>query len=214
MARARSESRRAIDMASKSDRVCGPQCQATCPVCGSTDCRCMCNRKCAEMPVHISSDGGKSPVEEAIAPLVFELKRLGCFEPCWSCEGHLNQDGGMWKLPQLWFYADSMTSIRVLSDVLTDLQYENLTMFDWQISLTHSMPDTPTPTFSLHPAGVSTSSLALPEMQSDLKSMSECIAVRFMEKMRTLNDETNSFSDQPDVDWEYKRPSQNGDAAD
>lgn len=165
------------------------------------------------MPALIATDE-EGPVDAAVAPLVFELKRLGCFEPCWSSEGQLNKDGGMWKVPQLWFYADSMTSIRVLSDVLADMQNERITMFDWQISLTHSMPDTPTPTFSLHPAGVSTSSLALPEMQGDLKTISENIAVRFMNKMRAINDESNAYSDQPDIDWEYKRPARGGDAAD
>ncbi len=213
MARARSESLRAIDMATKSDRVCGPHCNAACPVCGGTDCRCMCNRKCEEMPAAISSDGAKYPVEPAIAPLVFELTRLGCFEPCWSCEGHTDKQGGLWKLPQLWFYADSMTSIRVLSDVLSELQQTGVTKFVWEITLTHSTSETPTPTFSLHPAGVATSSLALPEMQSDLRAMSESISVRFMDKMRALNDESTAYSDQPDLDWNLSRPAGRGGAA-
>jgi len=51
------------------------------------------------------------PIESGIAPLVFELKRLGVFEPCWSCEGHNDPGGNLWKIPRVWFYCDSVVQV-------------------------------------------------------------------------------------------------------
>ena len=36
----------------------------------------------------LSSDPERYPIEPGIVPLVFALRGLRVFEPCWSCEGH------------------------------------------------------------------------------------------------------------------------------
>ena len=94
-----------------------PVCVDACP---DYDLRAGCRRDCAKAPARLSSDPDRFPVEEKIAPLVFELKKLGVFFPCWSCEGHNDPSGKLWKLPRVWFYADSVVHLRLLSDAIND----------------------------------------------------------------------------------------------
>ncbi len=49
----------------------------------------------------LSSDPESHPLESRIAPLVYELKRLEVFDPCWSCAGHNGTDGALWKIPRV-----------------------------------------------------------------------------------------------------------------
>ena len=55
----------------------------------------MCEATCPEAPKALTSDPVNYPIETGIVSLVFEMKRLGIFEPCWSCEGHLGPAGDL-----------------------------------------------------------------------------------------------------------------------
>ena len=82
--------------------VCAPDCPAASPA--------RCSRNCPDVPNMMSSDP-QYPLENGIAPLAYELKRLEAFQPCWSCEGHYGSGGpgdGLWKKPSVWFYCDSV----------------------------------------------------------------------------------------------------------
>lgn len=132
-------------------RVCGPHCSNVCAQCGSISCHCNCSRDCPDAPRAMSTDPEKYPIEPGIAPLVYELKRIGIFRPCWSCEGHLGNDGTLWKLPQVWFYCDSMVHIRILADGLKSLRFEGKIRGVWEVHIEFSEPVNADTTFAIRP---------------------------------------------------------------
>lgn len=136
-----------------------------------------CHRDCPAAPQRLSSEGERSPVELRVAPLVFELKKLGVFHPCWSCEGHTNQAGQVRKIPRIWFYADSVVHIRALADAVNRLFTARRLSTHWQVVLTHSDADNPDTTFSLEPEPAAETSLSA--LQGDLRVMAEELARQF-----------------------------------
>jgi hypothetical protein len=125
----------------------------------------------------LSSEGERSPVEPLVAPLVFELKKLGVFHPCWSCEGHADRDGGLWKIPCIWFYVDSVVHIRGLADAAGKLFNNRRLSVRWQVVLTYSDADNPDTTFSLQPEpGPETS---LNSLQGDLRVLADELGPTF-----------------------------------
>jgi hypothetical protein len=143
-----------------------PVCCAHCPHYKSST---GCHRDCPAAPQRLSSEGEHSPVEPLVAPLVFELKKLGMFHPCWSCEGHTNQAGDVWKIPRIWFYADSVVHIRALGDAVNRLFNARRLSAHWHVVLTHSDAANPDTTFSLEPETAADSSLSA--LQGDLRAM-------------------------------------------
>jgi len=123
------------------------------PVC-SPDCQkfhaSACSAHCSDAPALLSSDPAY-PVEVAVAPLVFALKQMGVFDPCWSCEGHYDTSGNLWKLPRVWFYADSVVHVRVLSHAIKDMFHKGRISHNWEVSVTHSDDNNLATTFSLQP---------------------------------------------------------------
>lgn len=128
-------------------RVCGAHCDAHCRSCGARGCQCACAAHCPDAPRMLTSDGA-FPIEPLIAPLVFEMKRTGYFEPCYSCEGHAAPDGSLMKAPTVWFYCEEPAHLRVLNGGLSKLWLNA----KWRVVLTHSDNDNPEPTFALEPA--------------------------------------------------------------
>jgi hypothetical protein len=116
----------------------------------------------------LSSDPERYPLESRIAPLVFELKRLQVFQPCWSCEGHNRKDGTLWKVPRVWFYAESVVHVRVLADAIKELALDGELNGAWQVVTTYSDDDNAETTFSLEP-GTAESGPGLSELQQDLE---------------------------------------------
>jgi hypothetical protein len=164
------EVRRAHALGPIPDPVCCADCADYRPSTG-------CHRYCAAAPQRLSSEGERSPVEPQVAPLVFELKKLGVFHPCWSCEGHPDQAGGLQKIPRVWFYADSVIHIRGLADAINRLFTAGRLSVRWQVVLTYSDPDNPDTTFSLEPQPDAENSLSL--LQADMRVMAEALAQTF-----------------------------------
>jgi hypothetical protein len=125
----------------------------------------------------LSSEGERSPVEPLVAPLVFELKKLGVFHPCWSCEGHTDHVGNLWKIPRIWFYADSVVHIRVLADAIGRLFNARRLSARWQVVLTYSDAANPDTTFSLEPEPAEDTSLST--LQGDLSVMADELGRHF-----------------------------------
>lgn len=154
-------------------RVCGSHCTLVCKTCGSTQCQCQCNSRCPEIPAYLSSDPEKYPVEEAIAPLVFEMQRLGVVEPCWSCEGHIDLDGKLWKRPAIWFYCDDVIHLRLLADAVEGLFVARKLNFQWQIRITYSDADCPDTVFALEPERRRLANAKLEDMRADIQTLAE-----------------------------------------
>jgi hypothetical protein len=164
------EVRRAHALGPISDPVCCPHCADYRPPAG-------CHRYCPAAPRQLSSEGERGPVEPRVAPLVFELKKLGAFYPCWSCEGHLDADGRLEKIPRIWFYADSVVHIRGLAEAVQRLFNARRLSARWLVVLTYSDPDNPDTTFSLEPEPGA--DLSLSALQTDLRVMADELALIF-----------------------------------
>ncbi len=123
--------------------VCAPDCPGASPE--------RCSRRCPDIPVIMSSDPVNHPLEDRIAPLAYELKRLEAFHPCWSCEGHNGPDGKLWKIPRVWFYCESVVHLRVLADAVKELHLTETLSVPWRVVLTFSDEDNADTTFSLEP---------------------------------------------------------------
>lgn len=164
------EVRRAHALGPMPDPICCAHCADYRPPAG-------CHRYCPAAPRRLSSEGERSPVEPLVAPLVFELKKLGTFHPCWSCEGHADEAGGLQKIPRVWFYADSVVHIRSLAEAVHRLFAAGRLSARWQVVLTYSDPDNPDTTFSLEPEPAA--DLVLPALQRDLRVMADELALIF-----------------------------------
>jgi len=151
-----------------------PVCCACCPdYKPSRGCHC----DCAAAPRRLSSEGERSPLEPLVAPLVFELKRLGVFYPCWSCEGHTDAAGRVWKIPRVWFYSDSVVHARALADAVGRLHAARRLAARWHLVLTHSDAGNPDTTFSLEPEPAAEQPLR--RLQDDLRVMADELARQF-----------------------------------
>ncbi|MDA0306154.1 MAG: hypothetical protein O3B76_07690 [Proteobacteria bacterium] len=166
-------------------RVCNEACDAVCPTCGSTGCACSCSSACPHISTVLTSDPA-FPIEELIAPLAFELKRLGVFEPCWSCEGHKDRNGDLWKVPRVWFYCDSVVYIRILYSVLKDMDIEERLEVPWQVRVTFSDDDNLGTAFSLRPDSAEKPNVTLEQLQRDVRAITEDLYDRVMEKAGIL----------------------------
>lgn len=171
-------------------RICSINCTITCTECGASACQCMCSAKCPEMPRVLSSDPDRHPIEQAVAPLVFAMKQITAFQPCWSCEGHLGLDGKIWKIPRVWFYCQSMVSVRLLTDGLNSNVLTEKLHASWRIAVTFSEPDNAETTFSLEPVQPLDEAVKLPELQEDLSTIADTLSTVMINQAYKLHRET------------------------
>lgn len=123
----------------------------------------------------LSSEGEKYPIELAVAPLVLELRRLRVFHPNWSCEGHNNPQGALWKLPKVWFTCGSVLCVRLLAETVRQMKLKDGLCAHWSVTLAHSDADNPETTFSLEPIldPFVTGQPTLAQLHRDLKILAE-----------------------------------------
>ncbi len=171
-------------------RVCGEVCVIKCPQCGSTACHCECSSACPDAPRALSAEPDALPIEPGITPLVFEMKRLGLFTPCWSCEGHPRSDGSLWKLPAVWFYCESLVHVRLLSQGLANLRATRVLSAPWHVVVTFSDPDNPKTTFSLEPSWRGDDELSLSALQKDAIEIARALNRMMNDEGRALQRET------------------------
>lgn len=165
----------AVRLTGTPGRVCGERCTAPCPRCGTTNCQCTCSTDCADAPLALSGEPEHQPIEPAIMPLVFQMKRLGLFQPCWSCEGHLRTDGSLWEPPKVRFTCESTVHLRLLSSGLGALAGEGQLAAPWRVVVTDSDPTDPRTTFSLEPDASRAEGVALAELQEDVAEIARSL---------------------------------------
>lgn len=124
-------------------------------------------------------------MEPLVAPLVFELKKLGVFYPCWSCEGHTDAAGAVRTIPRVWFYADSVVHIRAPNEAIDRLYNERHLSARWQVVVTYSNAGNPDTTFSLQPEGATHDSLV--GLQGDLRILAEKLERQFRQACDALS---------------------------
>ncbi len=159
-----------------------PVCSSDCPAASPG----RCTRRCPEIPRVMSTDPDRHPIEPRIAPLAFELKRLGVFHPCWSCEGHNNNQGHLWKVPRVWFYCASVVHVRILADAVRQLYSERELKAPWRVALTVSTQDNPDTAFSLEP-DIDNLEIGLAALQSDVETLAEQLYAMVAGEARRLS---------------------------
>ncbi len=158
-----------------------PICGESCTVYVDQDC----NRDCPDLRFALSSDPKNYPLEPKIAPLVYELKLLQVFEPCWSCEGHLGLKGELWKMPEIWFYARSVVHVRLLAEAITELHERGLLKALWEVAICQTERDDIETCFSLRPGKIK-KAVSLDELQDDLDIFARFIRGAVLNRAKKL----------------------------
>ena len=110
-------------------------------------------------------------------PLVYALTSSGVFQPFWSCQGHADANGEVYRLPQVWFYANSQVHVQLLIKTLSALTAQQVLAPDsnWQINLTYS-DDELLPAYSLAPHPTASTVPDLVGLQQEIPIIAEQIS--------------------------------------
>lgn len=127
-----------------------------------------CQSQCPDAPRALSSDPENHPIEPLVLKIVFELNKLNQYQPCWSCEGSLDDDGEIYRLPQVNFYTANPIYALLIQEHLELLHYGQHLHVAWHIGLT-SIGQKAGPTYILEPSPKGDSELILEELQEDLQ---------------------------------------------
>lgn len=95
----------------------------------------ICSSGCEHAPRQLSIDAINYPIETNVVPLVYELSAVRLLQPCWSCEGHLNPKGELWKIPQVSFYSESPIYAQLLLRHISSLNLRKRLTYPWHIAL-------------------------------------------------------------------------------
>jgi hypothetical protein len=131
-----------------------------------------CSRPCAHAAQALSSDPERYPIEPNVLPLVFSLTRLNCLKPCWSCEGHNDPGGKLWKLPQVWFYTCYPCYAHLVGKFLWEMKTAKLLSYEWRVSVS-AFGDPGCATYIIEPARLPDDA-ELRKLQLDLEVMGRC----------------------------------------
>lgn len=112
----------------------GPEQLAPCPGCEEHLPE-TCSSKCVRAPDSLSIDPVRYPIESNVVPLVFELMATRLIKTCWSCEGHMDENNNLWKLPQVCFYTASNAYVKLLCHHISSLHQRKLLTYPWHIAL-------------------------------------------------------------------------------
>ncbi len=175
---------------SQSGRRPCPGCALPCACSASTTCACGCAPECEQCPARMSSEPDRYPIETNIVPLVYAFYDSHIYDPCWSCEGHLDGAGDhLQKIPRVWFYASSMVFPRLLVEYLDDLRFKKKIRHPWGVRIL-SWSDTSEARFSIEPVSPDRRAATLTELHQDVliiaRSLKTCLYESGLEYRRRL----------------------------
>ncbi len=168
-------------------------CSQVCSCSKSMDCNCDCSESCPHISTGLSSEENTFPIESHVLPLVYALNKMNIFKTCWSCEGHNDANGKLNKLPQVWFYSNSMMLIRVMGDSISLLKSKNITHYNWQLVSSYAARDSEMNAFSLKP---DLNFIATPELaylQQDLLKIAQYLPKRLEQDCRSYYQDISSL---------------------
>jgi hypothetical protein len=87
------------------------------------------------VPQALSSDPACYPIEAGIVPLIYQLNVLRVVQPCWSCEGHEDDQHSLLRLPQVWFYSPSVVFPQLLTEAVHTQKFHKIISHDWYVSV-------------------------------------------------------------------------------
>ena len=154
-----------IDQPAAAEEAVCPNCQKHLPF--------QCSADCKDAPAALSSDPAKFPLETKVVPLVFELSALRVFETNWSCEGHVDDKGRLWRMPQVCFYSKSPIYPQLLLRYINRLEHEKKLSYPWQVVLA-DYGSVNGVTYNLEPKlGIAPENVHMGKLQQDLVTLSE-----------------------------------------
>jgi len=160
-----------------------------CPNCSDNDKlvwnRAKCSAECEHASYALSEEPERYPIEQHVVPLVFELTSMRLVKTCWSCEGHLDIDGELWKVPQVSFYTTKPIYSQLLCNYLARLFWRKKLNYQWEVVLTNfGRTWDVTYTIKCDMSRVKNPSISL--MQEDLVNMAKDLSENIKEDARTL----------------------------
>jgi len=157
---------------------------APCPGCSKHVPR-DCSPKCDEAPQALSIDPVRYPLEPKVIPLVYEVMASAGLKSCWSCEGHMNNEGELWKVPQVCFYSDTAIYPQLVLMHLLDLFQAKKLNFNWHVVLSEFNRSLDI-TYSIQPNLNHVSEPHLGALQHDLGVISDDMHVKVKAIAREL----------------------------
>ena len=145
-----------------------------------------CNARCANAPRALSSDPDRYPVEPKVVPLVYELRKTRVMQPCWSCEGHMDVNGKLWKYPQVSFYSSTPLYAMLLVNHLTLLKHKKILNHDWIIVISGFGQRHMGVTYTLEPKLNLHTNPHLGRLQSDLIAIAENLDAKLKSEAKNL----------------------------
>lgn len=144
---------------------------APCPNCDSkviSDC----SSSCSKAPRALSCDPENHPLESKVVPIAFELALSKVFQTCWSCEGHVDQDGQLWKYPQVSFYVCAPVYAQLLLKYVNGLMNDGKLSYSWHVVVSDYGPLNGM-TYTLQPNLYMVTEVHLGKLQQDLLTVSQ-----------------------------------------
>jgi len=139
-------------------------------------CRCRCSPGCADAAHNLSAEPDRYPIELLVVPIVYELSASGLAQPCWSCEGHNDASGTLYKWPRVWFYASSVTYVELLRAALADLFDAGRTGRAWEVKRCAWQPHPASVMYVLEPCRAGDEP-TLRQLHRDLRVLGRTLAV-------------------------------------
>lgn len=139
----------------------------------------------------LSSEPESFPIEAHIVPLVFELKRLGVFTPCWSCEGHNDNAGKLRRAPAVWFYCDSVVQVRLLAQGIEQLGFQKELCTAWRVGISVAEPDNPDTLYQLEPVLQDFSQATLDHLRADVRVIAHHLSHFVLDAASTMAKQTS-----------------------
>lgn len=135
----------------------------------------LCHWQCDDAPHALSTEPEKHPIEPHVLQVTFELSKLGLFQPCWSCEGHVDTSGKPYRQPQVVFYCANPVYALMLHEHIDLLHHGHHLHSRWHIGLT-SLGQKMGVTYVLEPSVQAGSEVSLTELQEDLQVIGNKLA--------------------------------------
>lgn len=107
-------------------------------------------------------------------------------QTCWSCEGHMNPQGELWKVPQVSFYSPSSVYPKLLVNHITRLKMEKKLAYDWQVVLSDYGQENWGVTYTVEPKLEASVSPRLGGLQGDLLKIAEDLSDHLKNEARKM----------------------------
>lgn len=134
-----------------------------------------CSPKCSKAAQALSNDPENHPLESKVVPISYELASSRVFQTCWSCEGHLDPEGNLWKYPQVSFYVSAPVYSQILLKYINNLNSEGRLSYPWHVLVSDFGPVDGV-SYTLQPNLNMQTDIHLGKLQQDLLTVSDNLA--------------------------------------